>query len=209
MPNAFASIAYTDAVRAEQERLGSAALNARRLAPEAPPGDRIGPEEAAFIAGRDGFYQASVSENGWPYVQFRGGPAGFLQVLDERTIGYADLRGNRQYVSAGNLRADGRVSLILLDYANRRRLKVLGHVRLVPAEDDPDLAGRLAVEGYPGRVERSVLVTVAALDWNCSQHIPVRLTRDELEPQLQPLKAELARLRAENAELKSWLGRPG
>jgi predicted pyridoxine 5'-phosphate oxidase superfamily flavin-nucleotide-binding protein len=209
MPRAFAEIAFTPAVRAVQARQGSAAAYDRALAPETDPANRIGESEAAFIEARDGFYQATVSQTGWPYVQFRGGPPGFLKVLDAETIGYADFRGNRQYLSAGNLGADDRVSLILMDYANRRRLKVLGHARLIEAADDPALVARLHVEGYKARPERAVLITVAGLDWNCSQHIPVRLTRAELEPHLAPLRAELARLQAENAELKTWRGATG
>ena len=209
MPRSFSRIAFTPAVRAVQAREGSAALNDRFLAPEADPADRIGPAEAEFIAGRDGFYQATVSETGWPYVQFRGGPPGFLKVLDDRTLAYADFRGNRQYISAGNLGGGGRVSLILMDYANRRRLKLLGEARLVAKADDPDLVARLHVDGYAARPERAVVISVAGLDWNCSQHIPVRLTREELAPHLAPLRAELARLQAENAELKAWLSQPG
>jgi hypothetical protein len=206
MPRAFSEIAFTPAVRAVQARQGSAAALDRFLAPDTDPANRLGPEEAAFIEARDGFYQATVSETGWPYVQFRGGPPGFLRVLDERTIGYADFRGNRQYVSAGNLGGDDRVSLILMDYPNRRRLKLFGHARLIEQADDPELVAGLHVEGYKARPERAVLIAVAGLDWNCPQHIPVRLTRDELEPHLAPLKAELARLRAENAELQAKLG---
>lgn len=203
MARAFAEIAFTPAVRAVQVRQGSAATYDRALAPEADPADRIGPDEAAFIAARDGFYQATVSETGWPYVQFRGGPPGFLKVLDERTIGYADFRGNRQYVSVGNLAANDRVSLILMDYPNRARLKVLGHARTVA---EPALIERLHVPGYRARPERAVLITVAALDWNCPQHIPQRFTLAELRPHLDPLAAELERLRAENAALRARLG---
>ncbi len=206
MTRAFAEIAFTPAVRAVQQRQGSAAAYDRFLAPEADPSNRLGPEEAAFAEARDGFYQATVSETGWPYVQFRGGPPGFLKALDERTLGYADFRGNRQYVSAGNLGGDDRISLILMDYPNRRRLKVLGRARLVDAADDPELVARLHVEGYKARPERAVVITVEALDWNCPQHIPVRLTREELEPHLAPIKDELSRLKAENTRLKAMLG---
>jgi hypothetical protein len=205
MARAFAEIAFTPAVRAVQARRGSAAAYDRLLTPEADQANRLGPEEAAFVEARDGFYQATVSETGWPYVQFRGGPPGFLRVLDDRTIGYADFRGNRQYVSAGNLGGDGRISMILMDYPNRRRLKILGHARLVEQADDPDLVARLHVEGNRAAPERAVLITIAGLDWNCPQHIPVRLTREELEPHLAPLKAELARLQAENAVLQAAL----
>jgi len=205
MARAFAEIAFTPAVRARQERQGSAALYDRALAPDAERADRLGPDEAAFIAARGGFYQATVSETGWPYVQFRGGPPGFLAVLDERTIGYADFRGNRQYVSVGNLARNDRVALILTDYPNRARLKILGHARPVEAAEDPELVARLAVPGYRARPERAVLITVAGFDWNCPQHIPQRFTLDELEPRLAPLAAELERLRAENAALRARL----
>ena len=151
MARAFAEIAFTPSVRAVQARQGSAAAYERVLAPEAERADRLGPEEAAFIAARDGFYQATVSETGWPYVQFRGGPPGFLKVLDERTLGYADFRGNRQYLSVGNLGRDDRVSLILMDYANRRRLKILGHARIIEAADDPALIEALHDPGYRAR----------------------------------------------------------
>jgi predicted pyridoxine 5'-phosphate oxidase superfamily flavin-nucleotide-binding protein len=203
MARAFSEITFTPAVRTMQTRQGSAAAYDRLLAPETDPANRLGPDEAAFIHARDGFYQATVSETGWPYVQFRGGPPGFLKVLDERTIGYADFRGNRQYVSTGNLATDDRIALILMDYPNRRRLKILGRARV---ENDPDLAAQLHVEGYKARPERAVLITVAGLDWNCPQHIPTRLTLEELQPHLAPLKAELARLANENAKLKMMLG---
>lgn len=205
MARAFAEIAFTPTVRAVQERQGSAALYARALAPEAGRADRLGPDEAAFIAARDGFYQATVSETGWPYVQFRGGPPGFLRVLDERTLGYADFRGNRQYVSVGNIVRNDRVALILMDYPNRARLKILGQARAVDGREDPDLVGRLTVPGYRARPERAVLITVAGFDWNCPQHIPQRFTLDELESRLAPLAAELERLRAENAALRARL----
>jgi predicted pyridoxine 5'-phosphate oxidase superfamily flavin-nucleotide-binding protein len=205
MARAFAEIAFTPTVRAAQQRQGSAAMYDCMLAPDADPANLLGPEEAAFVAARDGFYQATTSETGWPYVQFRGGPPGFLKVLDEQTIAYADFRGNRQYVSTGNLAGDNRISLILMDYPNRRRLKVLGRARLVEKNDDPDLVASLHVDGYRARPERAVVITIEGLDWNCPQHIPARLTREELEPHLTPLKDELARLTAENAALKAKL----
>lgn len=205
MARAFAEIAFTPAVRAAQARQGSAAAYDSILAPEADPANLLGPEEAAFVAARDGFYQATVSETGWPYVQFRGGPPGFLKALDARTIAYADFRGNRQYVSTGNLAGDDRISMILMDYPNRRRLKVLGRARLIETADDPDLVASLHVEGYKARAERAVVIAIEGLDWNCPQHIPVRLTRAELEPHLAPLKQQLARLIAENDALQAAL----
>lgn len=203
MARAFAEIAFTPTVRQQQTRLGSARQYDRFLAEDAERADRLGPIEIAFVEARDGFYQATVSETGWPYVQFRGGPAGFLRVLDPKTIAYADFRGNRQYVSTGNLATDDRISLILMDYPNRRRLKVLGRARTADIADDPDLVGRLAVPGYGAKPERAVLIAIEALDWNCPQHIPQRLTLEELEPHLAPLRTELARLTAENERLQA------
>lgn len=207
MSRAFADIAFTPSVRAIQEQQGSAASYAKFLEPEADRGDRIGPAEAEFISQRDGFYQATVSDTGWPYVQFRGGPRGFLKVLDDQTIAYADLRGNRQYLSAGNLADNDRISLIVMDYPNRRRLKIWGRTRLVDAKADPSLTASLKHPTYRGLPERAVVISIEALDWNCPQHIPQRMTLEELEPQLQPVRDEIARLQSENEKLKLALGR--
>ncbi|MEM0922402.1 MAG: pyridoxamine 5'-phosphate oxidase family protein [Pseudomonadota bacterium] len=209
MARRFSEIAFTPKVLAHQERLGSAPKYAEFLSDQADPADRIGPDEASFIRARDGFYQATISETGWPYVQFRGGPPGFLRVLDDTTIGYADFRGNRQYISLGNLTGDDRVSLILMDYPSRRRLKLFGHARLVETEEDPFLTEKLMVPGYRARPERAVVISVTALDWNCPQHIPMRLTLEELEASLAPVRADLARLKAENERLRAELAAAG
>ena len=203
MAKAFAELAFTTKVREIQENQGSSALNDRFFMPTTPADDRLGPNEAQFIGLRDGFYQATVSETGWPYVQFRGGPRGFLKVLDDQTLAYADFRGNRQYISAGNLSMDDRVSMILVDYPNSARLKILGRAKLVEKADDPALIDRLHDESYRARPERAVVVRVEGFDWNCPQHLPVRLTIEELQPILAPLQQELAQLRAENAALKA------
>jgi predicted pyridoxine 5'-phosphate oxidase superfamily flavin-nucleotide-binding protein len=202
---AFAEIAFTDGVREIQRQQGSADGYAKFLAADTAGGDALSEREIAFIAARDGFYQASVSETGWPYVQFRGGPAGFLRVLDAKTIAYADFRGNRQYVSAGNLTHDDRVSLIVMDYPNRARLKIWGRVKLVDIADDPMLVASLQMEGYRGRPERAVVITIEAVDWNCPQHIPQRLTVEEFEPVIAPLRDEIERLAQENRELRVQL----
>lgn len=206
MPRAFAEIAFTPTVRAEQARHGSAKAYESFLAPGDVEGDRLGPEEAAFIAARDGFYQATVSETGWPYVQFRGGPRGFVRVLDETRIAYADFRGNRQYLSHGNLETDDRIAMIFMDYPNRRRLKLLGHARFVEAADEPDLVAALMPEGYRARAEHAVVIEVAGLDWNCPSHIPERFTLEELGHALSPVRDEIAALRAENARLAALVG---
>lgn len=169
------------------------------------PSDRFTEAETGFIAERDSAYMASVAENGWPYVQHRGGPPGFLRVLDETTLGFADFRGNRQHISLGNLMADGRVALILMDYPHRRRLKILGHARIVDAGADPALAERLTVAGYRARVERAILIRLQAFDWNCPQHITPRLTEAELHVALAPVQRHIAELEAELAQLRARL----
>ncbi len=209
MARAFSRIAFTDTVREQQAKHGSAGAYAKFLAPEAPPNNTLGEAEAAFIRARDGFYQATVSETGWPYVQFRGGPPGFLHVLDGKTLAYADLRGNRQYVSVGNLLGNGRIALFFMDYPNKQRLKLLGHASMVETEDHADLVNSLAMPGYRATPERAVIITVAGFDWNCPQHIPQRYTVEEMASTLSPLRDELEALRKENAALKAKLEAKG
>lgn len=206
MSLAFADIAFTPAVRRAQTEMGSAGAYAKFLSDDRSGGDRFGLDEVQFIHLRDGFYQSTVSETGWPYVQFRGGPRGFLRVLDDQTIAYADLRGNRQYVSLGNLADNDRVSLILMDYPNQARLKVWGHVRVVTAVEDPDLIASLLPEGQKMAPERAIVIKLAAFDWNCPRNIPMRLTLEELDPHVAPLRDRLVELEAENLALKSQLG---
>ena len=148
---------------------------------------------------------ATVSETGWPYIQHRGGPRGFLKVVDDKTLAFADYRGNRQYVSVGNLAADDRAALILMDYAGRARLKIYAHVEALPLDADPSLAERVAAPGYKARVERILLLHVKAFDWNCPQHITPRFTEAEIDVAVEPLRERLAALEAENAELKAAL----
>lgn len=176
---AFSAIAFTPSVRHVQERHGSRAANAR-IDARADAQDRIGAHERAFIEDVDTFFMASTGETGWPYVQHRGGPRGFLKVLDERTVGFADFAGNRQYISAGNLEHDGRVMLILMDFATRGRFKLWGRARLVEADEDPALAAQLAVPGYKAKVERACVIAVEAFDYNCPQHITQRFSVEEL-----------------------------
>jgi predicted pyridoxine 5'-phosphate oxidase superfamily flavin-nucleotide-binding protein len=173
------------------------------------PSDRFTAAEAQFIRERDSFYIASASETGWPYVQHRGGPVGFLKVLDDRSLAFADFRGNRQYISLGNLSADDRVALILMDYANRRRLKIYGRVSFVDLATDPALAARVSTPGYRGKAERAALIRLEAFDWNCAQHITPRFTTEEIGQALAPERARLARLEAENRELRARLDLPG
>jgi hypothetical protein len=165
--------------------------------------DRFTPNEAAFIAARDSFYMATISETGWPYVQHRGGPSGFLKVVDEKTLAFADYRGNRQYISVGNLAANGRAALILVDYAARARLKIYARVEAVPI--DNDLAALVAEPGYGARPERVFVLRLAAFDWNCPQHITSRFTEAEIAAATAPLQDRLTSLEAENEELRARL----
>ncbi len=203
MPYGFLDIAATPSVRAAQAAAGSADLWSDFPGDRAF--DRFTAAEQAFVAARDSFYLASVSETGWPYVQHRGGPAGFLKVRDETTLGFADYRGNRQYISLGNVMADDRVALILVDYPNRRRLKLYGRMEVRGIAEDPVLAERLADPGSRGKAERSLLIRLASFDWNCPQHITPRFTETELAEELRPVRDRLAALEIENRALRDEL----
>jgi uncharacterized protein len=185
MGHRFAELAFTAAVREQQEALGSRTSYAAMEGGE-NYNDVLGAREAAFIQARDSFYMATVSESGWPYVQHRGGPVLFVRVLDERTLGFADFRGNRQYVSLGNLRRDDRVALFFMDYPNRVRLKVLGRVRLLDL--NAERLAQVEVPDYRARVERGFIIRVEAFDWNCSQHITPRYTESEIAKQRHPAR---------------------
>ncbi len=201
----YAQLAFTDPVRAVQAEQGSAAAMGRMLSgsgPDAQGPDALGPDEAAFLAERDGIYLATVGATGWPYMQHRGGPPGFLHVLDERTLGFVDVRGNRQYISTGNLRHDSRVALFAMDYAHQRRLKVLGRAEVVALDADPALTARLSDVAADGRPERLVLIHVEGVQPNCPQHITPRWSEAELAGALTPLRERLAELEAENARLR-------
>jgi uncharacterized protein len=178
----YAAIAFTDNVRERQEEHGSREFYDRKRAKglQSPGRDPLTETERYYLSERDGFYLATVSETGWPYVQYRGGPPGFLRVIDDHTVGWADFRGNLQYVSTGNLDGDDRVAMFVMDYADRERLKIFGRARVVRVEDDPETVGRLADPRYDAKVERGVLVTVEAFDWNCQQHITPRFTAAEI-----------------------------
>ena len=202
MPRAFSELTFTPAVRAHQERMGSARSYAKFLDSGPQKGHLIGEAEKAFIQARDSFYQSTVSETGWPYVQFRGGPIGFLKVLGPQTLGYADFSGNKQYISRGNLDGNDRIALILMDYANQRRLKILGRVEFTEGEA---AAARLYPDNAEAPAERAVIIKVEALDWNCPRHINPRFTEAELRPHLNSLGQQLAQLQAENEKLRQQL----
>jgi predicted pyridoxine 5'-phosphate oxidase superfamily flavin-nucleotide-binding protein len=207
MPRRFAQLTFTDSVKAVQARYGTRSHNERYEA-SAQDNVELGAREREFIAARDSFYLATVSESGWPYVQHRGGGAGFLKVLDAKTLAFADFRGNLQYQSVGNLGRDDRVSLILVDYAQRRRLKLLGHARVIDVDQSaaagdlmPAWPGQLPIDDAGGKVERVLLIVVEAFDWNCSQHITPRFSECEMQQAINPLQQRIAVLEARLHEL--------
>ena len=202
MGRRFAELAFTPLIRDQQQGHGSR-RQYERVEQHGEPGDRLGPDERAFIARLDGFYMGTVSETGWPYIQFRGGAPGFLHVLDDQLLGFADLRGNKQYISLGNLQHDTRVALFLMDYAHQARLKILGRAEV--HENDPSSAELLSTLRVPTEAtpaERAVLIHIEAFDWNCQQHITPRFTEAEIVAGLKPLRDRIASLEQEIALLR-------
>lgn len=202
MPRAFADIAFTESVKTAQQRYGSREHNKRF---EQSPDQRnsLSEFDAEFISSRDSFYQASVGENAWPYVQHRGGAKGFLKVLDGSTLGYADYRGNRQYISVGNINANDRVCLFLMDYAGRQRLKIWARAQVVHADENSELFKRVFDAESSALVERVVLIHIEALEWNCSKYITPRFTQDEISLAVQPLINEIEELKARLARYEN------
>jgi uncharacterized protein len=212
MGRSFAGLAFTPGVKEQQIKHGSRHLYER--AEQGAGGDRLGEDEREFIAGRDGFYMATVGETGWPYIQYRGGPKGFLQVLDDRTLGFADLRGNKQYISTGNLLHDNRVALFLMDYPNQSRLKILGRAEIHEGDAQAgELMEKLRAAEEKTPAERAVVIHVEGFDWNCPQHITPRYTQEELAELLGPtrrriegLENQVERLKKENERLRARQG---
>lgn len=190
MPRAFAELTFTPAVKSAQMRYGSREAN-QGFELTSDPHSELTAREIAFIAQRNSFYQATVNEKNWPYVQHRGGARGFLKALDSRTLGYADFSGNRQYISVGNLNANNRISLFLMDYPNRRRLKIWGTTEIIHANDHPELLAQLEMPDYRAPVERGILIHVEAWDWNCPKHITPRYSEEELTQELVDLYQQI------------------
>lgn len=165
--------------------------------------DSLGPDEIAFISARDSFYMATVSETGWPYLQHRGGQPGFLRVVDSQTLAFADYKGNRQLLSTGNIAVNDRVSLFLIDYPRRERLKILGHARV--ADASPELVEQLVASNARPSVERLFFIDVISFDWNCPKYITPRYTKAEVEEVISPLKSRIAELEAELSESKKMI----
>lgn len=207
MSYGFLDIAITPSVRAAQKAMGVDHVwqdfkGDREF-------DRLTENEAAFIADRDSFYMATVSETGWPYVQHRGGPRGFLKLVDNRTLAFADYRGNRQYISTGNVAANDRACLFLMDYARRARLKIYAHVEEVALDAEPDLTMLVTDPNYRAKIERIFRLRLESFDWNCPQHITPRFTEGEVNEAVRPLRDRLAQLESENAELRVRLATRG
>lgn len=194
MTRPISDIAFTPSVKAAQERNGSRAGYAR-MAERRDWAETVSDDLAAFLAARDSFYLGTAAADGQPYIQHRGGPKGFLKVIDERTLAFADFAGNRQFLSTGNLSENDKAYIFLMDYPNRRRIKIWGRARVV--EDDPALLERLADPGYDGTPERVVVFDIAAWDINCPQHITRRFDEDEVAALLAPLRSRIAELEAE------------
>ena len=201
MAQHFGSLVFTPVVKALQERYGSRRQYAR-MEGGGTSRDRLGPDEAAFIAERDSFYMATTGSTGWPYVQHRGGPKGFLKVIDDSRVAFADFRGNRQYVSTGNLATDNRVAIIMVDYPRQARLKLLGRAEVFEGEQASEWIERLRDPGYRAVIERVYVIQVEAFDWNCPQHITPRFTADQIQEALAPFELRMQELERENKKLR-------
>lgn len=199
MAHQFSTLTFTDDIKQVQREMGSRPAN-EKLTERGPANDSLGPVERDFITRRDGFYIATVGSTGWPYIQFRGGPIGFLHIVDDRTLAYADITGNRQYITTGNARSNTHAALFLMDYPHQARLKLLADIEIIPWAEAPDWKTDLKIPDR-GRPERVVLLHLAAFDWNCPQHIPQRWTAEEL--QQTPLVQRLHALEEENRALRA------
>lgn len=197
----YHELAFTDAVKAIQAQNGSLETYERVAKKSDTPG--LSPNEVAFIGDRDSFYMATVGQNGFPYIQHRGGPKGFLKVLDEQTLGFVDFSGNRQYISTGNLQDNNTVALFLVSYPQRARLKLYALARVVELKDDPELFAQLNPEDYGHTPERMIVFDVEAYDWNCPQHLTPRYTQEEIEAAFASPLERMAELEAENKRLRA------
>jgi hypothetical protein len=199
MATKYLDLTFTESVRRAQTqyygRAGKIAGASER--------DPLGQAEAEFIAARDSFYLGSISESGWPYIQHRGGPQGFLRVINETTLAFADYKGNRQLLTTGNVSVNDRVALFLMDYKNQARLKILGHARVEDARTHPELVAQLTDPKMQSAVERLVFIDVVSFDWNCPKYITPRYSAEEVEEYVEPLKRRIAELEAQLYAVKS------
>ncbi len=197
MARNYTNIAFTESVKETQNKYGSREIY-EKYVKRGVSEDILSDKEKEFISDRDSFYMGTVNSNDWPYVQFRGGPKGFLKVLDEKTLGFVDFQGNLQYLSVGNLLKNDRVFLFLMDYKNKRRLKIWGRAKVI--DRDPELLDRLADPNYQAELGRVFLITIEAFDWNCPQHIPIRYSQTEVDKIVKPLEKRIEELEAKLAE---------
>lgn len=190
MAGRYLETLFTPEVLAEQQHY----YGRPQIIPPQPETDPLGEDERAFIESRDSFYMATVTSNGWSYLQHRGGPSGFLVMVGSNQLAFADFKGNRQLISTGNLKQADRVSLFLMDYPRRERLKILGHARVEDAREHPDLVAKFAPDGSKKVVERIFLIDVVSYDWNCPKYITPRYTAAEVEEITTPLKTRISEL---------------
>jgi uncharacterized protein len=201
MANNYASLAFTPEIKALQEKHGSRFAYDRQEKQRVVSG--LSQNEVTFISHRDSFYLASIGENGFPYIQHRGGPKGFVKVLDKNTLGFIDFSGNKQYISVGNFATNKNVSIIMVDYPSRSRLKLYATVEIVELKNNPDLFEKLTLDDYPHRPERMMIFALEAYDWNCPQHITPRYTAEEIEEAFQPQREYIQKLEEELKALRS------
>ena len=180
MSQNFMQLAFTESVKEQQELYGSR-NSYQRMEDRDPDQTRLSIRETSFIEQRDGFYLSTVGENGWPYVQFRGGPRGFLKAIDANTLAYADFRGNMQYISSGNMKATKKAALILLDYPTRTRINIWAETETLDPQEHPELLEKLSDPSYNAKVERIVVFRIKGFDWNCPQHITPKFTFEEMK----------------------------
>jgi predicted pyridoxine 5'-phosphate oxidase superfamily flavin-nucleotide-binding protein len=196
----YGELAFSDAAKALQEEVGS--RRAYQQMEKNQVVDGLTDNEVRFIDNQDHFYMASYGENGYPYIQHRGGPAGFVKVLDERTVAFVDFSGNKQYISAGNIETNANVALIMISYPHRARLKLYAKARIVQIADQPELFEQIDPAEYKHKPERMIVLDIQAYDWNCPQHINPRYTTEEIQQAFAPQRQRLAELEAENKALK-------
>ncbi|RFZ85300.1 pyridoxamine 5'-phosphate oxidase family protein [Mucilaginibacter terrenus] len=196
----YSKIAFSDAVKELQHQFGSRQAYDRREKFQVVDG--LTENEIDFIADQDHFYMASIGESGFPYIQHRGGPKGFVKVLDDHTVAFVDFSGNKQYITVGNLETNAKVSLIMVSYAHKARLKLYATAKIVLPDEDPKLFSRVDVSNYKHHAERIIILDVAAYDWNCPQHITPRYTTEEIEHAFEPQRQYIAQLEAKNKKLE-------
>jgi uncharacterized protein len=200
----FGSLVFTPTIKALQERHGSRRQYAR-MEQSGPAHDGLGPMEREFLDGRDSFYMASVGSTGWPYIQHRGGPAGFVKVIDDNTLAFANFSGNKQYITSGNVITDNRVAVIFVDYPRQARLKVLGKLEILEGEKASQWLEKVRCPDYKAAVDSVYVIHVEAFDWNCPQHITPRFTADQIQKAIAPIEKRMQELEDENRKLREQL----